>query len=95
MKTAVSHSSLKAHDAMQGAGFAELQTRILNCMQHGRLYSRRELSKLTKLETATVSGRCHELLSIGAIEVCGVIRCPVTNRHVDGLKRADEQMEIL
>jgi len=95
MKTSVSQSSLAAHDSMAVAGFAELQTRILTCMAPGKLYSRRELSKLTKLETATVSGRCHELLAIGAIEVCGVIRCPVTNRHVDGLKRADEQLELL
>jgi len=95
MKTSVSITSIKTFDAMAVTGFAELQSRILACMAPGKLYSRRELAKLTGLETSTVAGRCHELLAIGAIEACGVIRCRVTNRHVDGLKRADEQLELL
>jgi len=95
MKTAVSQSSLHAHDSMAVTGFAELQSRILACMAPGKLYSRRELAKLAGLETSTTAGRCHELLAIGAIEACGVIRCRVTNRHVHGLKRADEQLELL
>ena len=95
MKTAVTSSTLHAHDAMAGTGFAALQALILSRMKPGQLYSRRQLAQMTRLETSTVAGRCNELIKIGAIDVCGTICCPLTKRHVEALKRADEQLELL
>lgn len=94
MRTRVTQSSLASFDAMKGTGFAALQALILAKMKHGRIYSRRQIAKLTKLETSTVSGRCFELISMGAIEVCGTIQCPISSRHVEELKRTDEQPEL-
>lgn len=95
MKTAVAHSSINAHDAMQGTGFAALQALILARMKPGRLYSRRQLAQMTSLETSTVAGRVNELIELEAIVVCGTIKCPITHRNVEAIKRADEQMELL
>lgn len=95
MKTAVAHSSIRAYDSLVGAGFAALQAQILICMEPGRLYSRRQLAQLAKLETSTVAGRVNELIEIDAIVVCGIIKCPITMRHVEGLKLADKQLELL
>lgn len=94
MKTHVTPSSLAAYDAMKGSGFAALQALILAKMKPGRIYSRRQLARLTKLETSCISGRVFELIEMGAIEVCGTIQCPLSGRHVEGLKRADEQAEM-
>jgi hypothetical protein len=94
MKTDLASSSLAVFDAMKGAGFAAMQALILAKMKHGRLYSRRQLAKLTKMETSSVSGRVNELIQSGAIKVCGTIRCPITGRNVEGIKRADEQKEL-
>jgi hypothetical protein len=95
MKTAVAHSSLQTFDAMSGSGFAAFQALILARMKHGQLYSRRQLSAVTKLETSCIAGRVNELIATGAIEVCGSMKCPISGRTVEAIKRPTEQMELL
>ena len=95
MKTAVAHSSLQTHDALRGAGFAALQELILARMKPGRMYSRRQIAQLAHLETSTTAGRVNELIALGAIAVCGTIKCPMTGRSVEGIRRAGHQLELL
>lgn len=91
MKTAVASTSLAVYRAMRAQGFAAMKARILARMKRGRLYTRRQLSELTRLETSSVSGRVFELIQEGAIEVCGKIHCPITGKNVEAIKRVDKQ----
>jgi hypothetical protein len=91
----VSHSSIRAYDALKASGFKGQHAAILSHMERGQIYSRRVLAKLAGLETSAVAGRTHELLEQGALVVAGEIRCPITGRLVDGLKLVEAQGELL
>ena len=94
MKIAVSSTTLASYDQMNGAGFGALQSLILARMKPGQLYSRRQLAQMTRLETSTVAGRVNELISRDVLEVVGTIKCPVTQRNVEAVKRTDVQMAL-
>lgn len=94
MRKAIASTSLAVFDALKGAGFAAMQALILAKMKDGQLYSRRQLSQMTKMETSSVSGRVNELIESGEIVVCGKMTCPVTGRTVEAIKRADKQAEL-
>ena len=94
MKTAVAEITLACYDRMNGAGFNALQSKILACMQIGAVYTRRQLAKATALETSTVAGRVNELIARGMLEVVGTIKCPITQRSVEAVKRTDVQMAL-
>lgn len=94
MRTDVASSSLEIYDAMKGAGFAALQALILSRMKYGKLYTRRQISKMTKLETSCVAGRVKELIDMDMVVVCGKTKCPITGNKVEAIKRADGQFEI-
>ncbi len=85
--TAVSTSIDAFHDIRRSGSLSRQQSKILNAMQPGATYTRRELCKLTGFEVNVISGRVHELLSTGAI-VGGKTKvlCPVTGRNVQGLR---------
>jgi hypothetical protein len=95
MKTAVTATSLRTYDAMNGAGFGALQMLILKKMRAGVLYSRRQLADMTRLETSCVAGRVNELVKAGSLEVVGTIKCRISGRTVEAVKLADEQMSLL
>ena len=95
MKTSVSVTSIHQYHAMQMFGqIAPKQLLILHKMRPGRLYSRRELSKLTGLETSCVAGRVNELLEMQQLEVVGTLRCSITHRHVEAVRLRDVQGDI-
>ncbi len=95
MKTAVTSTTLASYDQMNGAGFGHLQSMILSQIAPGKVYSRRQLARMTGLETSTIAGRINELLALDAVEVVGTIRCPVTGRQVEAVRLADSQMVLL
>jgi hypothetical protein len=81
MKTAVSKSSIDAYHGHKANGFAGQHGIILAVMRPGKLYSRRQIAKASKLETSTVAGRVNEILESGQLEVCGTIYCPLSGRQ--------------
>lgn len=93
MRTNVSHASLVAWDSIQ-CELEPKQRMILSQMARGRIYSRRQLAQMTRLETSCVAGRMAELVDQGLVEVVGFIRCPITQRQVEGLKLPDTQIDI-
>lgn len=95
MKTAVTSTSLRSYESLKASGFCGQHATIVSHMQKGRLYSRRQLAKLTGLETSSVAGRVNELIEQGQVVVCGTIKCPHTQRTVEAVKLAGEQMELL
>ena len=95
MKTNVSQTSIRSYDALKSSGFKGQHAAVVSHMEAGRIYSRRQIAKLTGLETSAVAGRCNELLEAGQIVVCGHIRCPITGRQVEAVKLAGAQLELL
>lgn len=95
MRTAVTQSSIHSYDALRANGFKGQHQAILAVMEPGRIYSRRQLANLAGLETSACSGRCNELIVLERIEVCGCIKCPLTNRLVEGVKLVSQQQELL
>lgn len=94
MRTAVKDTSIAAFHGHKANGFAGQHGIILAVMRPGKLYSRRQIAKASKLETSTVSGRVNELLESGQLEVCGTIYCPLSGRKVEAVKLVTVQMEI-
>ena len=95
MKTAVTETSIRSYHDLRADGFKGQHQTILDKMVMGRIYSRRQLAKLTKLETSAVAGRCNELIALELIVVCGHIKCPITHRQVEGVKLVGQQQELL
>lgn len=95
MKTNVAKTSIRSYDALKASGFTGQHASIVSRMERGAIYSRRQISKLTGLETSTVAGRVNELIEDGQIIVCGTIRCPHSGRHVEAVKLVDAQMELM
>ena len=62
MKTRVTDTSLASYDALRTSGFKGQHATILNRMQPGKPYSRRQIAMQTGLETSAVAGRVNELL---------------------------------
>ena len=94
MKTAVTSTSIDSFHAHKANAFAGQHGIVLAVMRVGQMYSRRQIAKLSKLETSTVSARVNELLECGQLEVCGTLKCPHSGRHVEAVKRVAAQMEI-
>lgn len=94
MKTNVTQSSIASYHALKESGFRGQHAALLSHMEPGEIYSLRQLSRLTGLETSAVAGRINELMDRGVVEVCGSIKCPLTGRTVDGVKVVLNQMEI-
>ena len=95
MKTNVQRTSIESYDALKVSGFKGQHAAILSHMTRGRIYSRRQLAKLSGLETSTMAARCHELVESKQVVVCGTIRCPITQVHVQGVKLAESQLELV
>lgn len=94
MRAAVKDTSIAAFHGHKANGFAGQHGIILAVMRPGKLYSRRQIAKASKLETSTVAGRVNELLESGQLEVCGRVCCPLSGRHVEAVKLVTVQMEI-
>lgn len=82
----VKDSSLDAFFDLQKSSVLQNQQRkILSVMQPGAIYTRRQLAKLTGIETSTVSARVNSMLDV-AIEIVGKTKDNLTNKTVEALK---------
>ncbi len=84
MQTNMRESSLEAYYDLGAYGQLERQERrIIDIMDSGRWYSRRELAALTMLETSTISARVNHLIERDVLlESAERSPCVVTGRMV-------------
>jgi predicted HTH transcriptional regulator len=86
MRTNVKDTSLDAFDSIKHSGMQEQQAKILAVMEEGQAYTRRELSKLSGIETSSVSSRVNAMLEI-FVAVVGIKKCSISGRNVEALVR--------
>lgn len=87
MRTNVTETSLDAFFALKSTPQIQAQQlKILNVMQAGVIYTRRELAHLTGIETSTVSARINAMLGL-SVDVVGTRKCPITGVTVQALVR--------
>jgi predicted HTH transcriptional regulator len=60
------------------------QLKIVSVMQPAKVYTRRELAKLSGIETSTVSARVNSMIDT-VIEIVGTKKDPLTNKTVEAL----------
>jgi predicted HTH transcriptional regulator len=95
MKTCVSESSIvNFYDPANKRRFGQQEQKILAVMQHGRVYTRREVAVLAGVETSSTSGRINALIHAGVIEVIGSKQCSVSHKHVEAIALVPVQMEM-
>ena len=91
MKTSVRESSLMAYDAITTADLGRQQKQVLAGVamlirtgQHiDGWVSRRQIARITGLETSTVAARVHSLIAARRlVESEDLTPCPVTGRNV-------------
>jgi hypothetical protein len=95
MKTNISITSLMAYKSLKASGFKGQKAAIVSHMEPETVYSRRQLAKMTGLETSAVAGRCNDLVADRVLVDCGKIKCPISGELVNGIKVAEAQMELL
>jgi predicted transcriptional regulator len=93
MKTSVTASSLAAYDSIIGVLTQEKEREIAEVMKSGRRFTRREIAKITGMETSSVSARVNHMIYIGVVEVDGMIRCPITKRMVEAIRLVEDKPE--
>lgn len=86
MKTNVTQTSIEAYHDISSSGVAgACHQKLLNAMQTGKTYTRRQLARLTGLETSCVAGRVNELIKAGLVGKQGKTTCPITKRNVEAV----------
>lgn len=94
MRTAIAHSSIRAHDLLSSSGELQAGERaVLDAMQPGQVYSNRQLAHLISRETSFVAGRVNSLTARGLIETIEGHRCTHTGRTVDGRRLAEKVLQ--
>jgi len=94
MKTNVTDSSLASYDNLKAHIMGECQRKIISVMQPGQVYTRKQISRLTDMETSSVAGRINELLDAEVVQVIGSIRCPISNKLVEALQLTPDQKAL-
>lgn len=87
-------TSVEAFRGLSVAAVTEGQRRVLEALQPGRLYSRRDLEALTKMRTGSVCGRVKELLDADLIEVHGTKTDPESGKTVETLRCVQAQRDL-
>ena len=95
MRTAVAETSLRAYRSLSSEDLTRTQRQILDAMQPGQTYTRRELEIVANMRTGPVCGRVKELLDAGHIEVKGEKLCTQSGRMVEALQLAAVQLELI
>lgn len=79
----VAQTSIDTYHAIRDDGtLGKRQAEVLAAVQPGLDYSLQELVRLTGLGVNCIAGRCHELRSLGLLELAPTRPCPVTGRTV-------------
>jgi hypothetical protein len=89
----VALTSLIAYEEHKEAGKIGAQAQlILDRMQFGVDYSRRELIKLTGLELSSICGRVNELLHKGFLKELDQRPCAVTNKTIKPITKTHKDL---
>lgn len=79
----VANTSMLAYEQHKRTGkIAPQQRKIVDALEFGFAFSRRELVKLTGMELSSVCGRVNELLQLGLIAETTPRACSETGRMV-------------
>lgn len=85
MKTNVKDSSLDAYfDLIMSKNLQQQQLTIALVMEPEKTYTRRELSRLSGLETSTVSARVNSMIDT-VIQIVGTKKDTTTGKTVEAL----------
>lgn len=87
MKTNVSASSISTYHDITPLITGECYRKILQAMSPGKVYTRKQIARLTGLETSCVAGRVNELLEMEQVALTGSVKCPISNRTVQGISK--------
>ena len=87
MKTNVAASSISTYQDIRPIITGECYRKILQAMSPGLTYTRKQIARLTGLETSCVAGRVNELIETDQISLTGSVKCPITNRTVQGITK--------
>jgi predicted HTH transcriptional regulator len=86
MKTKMKQTSINAYtDLKEDFTLGNMQQKVLDVMKQNQLYTRRELSNLTSMETSSIAGRVNELLQYGVLEVNEKVVCPYSKKMVESV----------
>lgn len=84
----VADTSIAAYREHRDTGKVSKQAlHILNSMNLGRAYSRRELIAATGLELSSICGRVNELVALGMLEEAPARKCTVTGKTVKPVRK--------
>lgn len=86
MKTAVAETSIKTYHSLVLEGLEGRERQIVEKMVPRIIYSRRQLSVMSGLETSCVAARVNKLVKNGVLEECGEIYCEITTRKVTAVR---------
>jgi len=90
----IRQNSRKAFEENTASGkFLTQRQVILNCLETGQK-TRRQIAKITGLETSAVSGRVNDLLKEGVVVESGHVKCSTTSKTVATVKLAETQIEL-
>lgn len=95
MKTNVARTSLRAYDSIRPHTTAFYQNLIYDHMRPGKLYTRKQLARLCKLESNQITGRVKEMLEAETLEVFGTMICPITGKEVQAVRIKPAQLDLL
>jgi len=83
----VSDTSIEAYIEHKESGkIGKQASYILNSLQDGKSYSRRELANKFNLELSSVCGRVNELLAEGLLEETEKRSCEMTGKTIHPIK---------
>lgn len=88
------HTSVRAYYAIAQFDLCASERKVLQAMEVGQLYTRRQLEQLTSMRSGPVCGRVHALIEKGLIEVVGEKLCPESGRPVEALRLVAQQLEL-
>lgn len=91
----LAETSLIAHREYVSSGAASRQAkRLLEAMQDGRDYSRRELALMAGIELCSVCGLVNKLVRIGVLVELPARNCKVTGRTVNPVAKPSENLKV-
>ena len=88
-------TSVRAYYELHQSEIQRQELRVLRAMQPGRLYTRRELERVTGMRTGPLCGRVNALIKAGFLEVPGNKVCAESGRVVEALRLVAQQLELI
>ena len=95
MRTQVSETSREAFNSIRREGKLQpMQKSILDALDGGRTYTRKQLRQVTGMELSSVCGRVNSLLAAGLVEIIGEVKDEKTGKRQEliGLPRIQRDL---